>query len=107
LSEDKALSFSHGAAIHWKWIEPPGDIDIIMVAPKGPGQMVRELYQEGFGTPSLVAVHQDRSKEAWKRVLHGEAIGSAALFKQRLKKKLKQTGLVNKLTYVVGHMHLS
>ncbi|MFZ0566674.1 MAG: ketol-acid reductoisomerase, partial [Nitrososphaeraceae archaeon] len=54
-----------------------GDIDIIMVAPKGPGQMVRELYQEGFGTPSLVAVHQDRSKEAWKRVLAlAKAIGS-------------------------------
>ena len=77
LSEGKALSFSHGAAIHWKWIEPPGDIDIIMVAPKGPGQMVRELYQEGFGTPSLVAVQQDRSKEAWKRVLAlAKAIGS-------------------------------
>ena len=72
--------------------------------------MVRELYQEGFGTPSLVAVHQDRSKEAWKRVLAlAKAIGALArgLFKQRLKKKLKQTGLVNKLTYVVGHMHLS
>jgi ketol-acid reductoisomerase len=77
LSEGKALSFSHGAAIHWKWIEPPGDIDIIMVAPKGPGQMVRELFKEGFGTPSLVAVHQDRSKEAWKRVLGlAKAIGS-------------------------------
>jgi ketol-acid reductoisomerase len=69
LREGKVLGFSHGAAIHWKWIEPPAYVDVIMVAPKGPGQKVRELYQEGFGTPSLVAVHQDRSKEAWKRVL--------------------------------------
>jgi ketol-acid reductoisomerase len=77
LSKEKALSFSHGAAIHWKWIEPPENIDVIMVAPKGPGQRVRELYQEGFGTPSLVAVHQDSSKEALKRVLAmAKAIGS-------------------------------
>ena len=77
LSKEKALSFSHGAAIHWKWIEPPEDIDVIMVAPKGPGQRVRELYQEGFGTPSLVAVHQDSSKEALKKVLGmAKAIGS-------------------------------
>ena len=55
LIENKALSFSHGAAIHWKWIEPPKNIDVIMVAPKGPGQRVRELYSEGFGTPSLVS----------------------------------------------------
>jgi ketol-acid reductoisomerase len=77
LTEGKALSFSHGAAIHWKWIAPPGHADIIMVAPKGPGQRVRELYQEGFGTPSLVAVYQDRSQRAWKKVLAlAKAIGS-------------------------------
>ena len=77
LNKEKALSFSHGAAIHWRWIEPPQDIDVIMVAPKGPGQRVRELYQEGFGTPSLVAVHQDGSKNALKRALAmAKAIGS-------------------------------
>lgn len=77
LSEDKTLSFSHGAAIHWKWIQPPNNVDVIMVAPKGPGQRVRELYQEGFGTPSLIAVHQDYSKKAWDKVLSlAKAIGS-------------------------------
>jgi ketol-acid reductoisomerase len=50
LNDSKALCFSHGAAIHWKWIQPPKTVDIIMVAPKGPGQRVRELYKEGFGT---------------------------------------------------------
>ncbi len=76
-TEGKALSFSHGAAVHWKWIVPPKDVDVIMVAPKGPGQRVRELYQEGFGTPSLVAVYQDHSGRAWDRVLAmAKGIGS-------------------------------
>jgi ketol-acid reductoisomerase len=77
LTEGKALSFSHGAAIHWKWIIAPKNVDVIMVAPKGPGQLVRELYQQGFGTPSLVAVYQDHTKKAWDRVLAiAKGIGS-------------------------------
>ena len=77
LSEGKTLNFSHGAAIHWKWIVPPKNIDVVMVAPKGPGQRVRELYQEGFGTPSLVAVYQDYSGDALNKVLAmAKAIGS-------------------------------
>jgi ketol-acid reductoisomerase len=77
LEKDKALSFSHGAAVHWNWIMPPKDVDVIMVAPKGPGQLVRELYQNSFGTPSLVAVHQDYTNKAWERVLAmAKAIGS-------------------------------
>ena len=78
LSEGAALSFSHGAAVHWKWIEPPSNMDIIMVAPKGPGQMVRELFLQGFGTPSLVAVERDYSTRAWSRVLGlAKGIGSS------------------------------
>src|SRR5918999_5842884 len=77
VTEGKALSFSHGAAIHWRWIVPPKNVDVIMVAPKGPGQRLRELYQEGFGTPSLVAVYQDKTTQAWNRVLGlAKAIGS-------------------------------
>lgn len=77
VTKGKALCFSHGAAIHWKWIVPPKDVDVIMVAPKGPGQRVRELYQEGFGTPSLVAVYQDFTGKALDRVLAlAKAIGS-------------------------------
>jgi len=51
-------SFSHGAAIHWKWIVPPTEADVIMLAPKAPGQRVRELYLQNFGTPALVAVEK-------------------------------------------------
>ena len=77
VTEGKALSFSHGAAIHWKWIVPPKNVDVIMVAPKGPGQRVRELYQEGFGTPSLVAVYQDHTGKALDRALAiAKGIGS-------------------------------
>ena len=77
LSEGNALSFSHAAAIHWKWIEAPSNVDVIMVAPKGPGSKVRETYLDGFGTPSIVAVNQDHTKTAWDRTLGiAKAIGS-------------------------------
>ena len=77
VTEGKALSFSHGAAIHWKWIVPPNNVDVLMVAPKAPGQRVRELYCDGFGTPSLVAVYQDYTRKAWDRVLAiAKGIGS-------------------------------
>ena len=77
LSVGKALSFSHGAAIHWQWIKAPNNVDVIMVAPKGPGSKVRETYLEGFGTPSIVAVYQDYTKKAWDRTLGiAKGIGS-------------------------------
>jgi ketol-acid reductoisomerase len=69
LQKGAALSFSHGAAIHWKWIVPPKTADVIMLAPKAPGQRVRELYLQNFGTPALVAVEKDYSGKAWDRVL--------------------------------------
>ncbi len=78
LSEGNALSFSHAAAIYWKWIDAPDNVDVIMVAPKGPGSKVRETYLENFGTPSIVAVEQDKTGKAWDRTLGiGKAIGSA------------------------------
>jgi len=77
LSEGNALSFSHAASIYWKWIEAPNNVDVIMVAPKGPGSKVRETYLDGFGTPSIVAVNQDYTKKAWDRTLGmAKAIGS-------------------------------
>ena len=77
LSEGNALGFSHAAAIHWGWIKAPNNVDVIMVAPKGPGSKVRETYLDGFGTPSIVAVNQDYTKTAWDRTLAiAKAIGS-------------------------------
>ena len=78
LSDGNALSFSHAAAIYWKWIDAPDNVDVIMVAPKGPGSKVRETYLSNFGTPSIVAVEQDKTSTAWDRTLGiGKGIGSA------------------------------
>ncbi|BDW82517.1 ketol-acid reductoisomerase (NADP(+)) [Erythrobacter sp. Dej080120_24] len=59
-----ALAFAHGLNIHFGLIEPPADIDVIMIAPKGPGHTVRSEYQKGGGVPCLIAVHQDASGSA-------------------------------------------
>lgn len=63
LTKGKALAFSHGFNIHFKQIVPPKFVDVFMVAPKGPGSLVRRLYEEGKGVPCLVAVYQDASKK--------------------------------------------
>jgi ketol-acid reductoisomerase len=64
MSAGKTLLFSHGFNIHFGQIEPPKEIDVIMVAPKGPGTLVREEYERGAGVPVLVAVAQDASGKA-------------------------------------------
>lgn len=64
LSEGKALMFSHGFNVHYKQIVPPANVDVFMVAPKGPGHLVRRVFQEGRGVPALVAVHQDYTGQA-------------------------------------------
>jgi ketol-acid reductoisomerase len=63
------LDFAHGFNIHFRRIVPPKDIDVIMVAPKGPGALVRETYLAGIGVPALVAVYQDHSGKAKKTAL--------------------------------------
>ncbi|MDD5349060.1 MAG: ketol-acid reductoisomerase [Chthoniobacteraceae bacterium] len=69
LTKGKTLLFSHGFAIHFKTIVPPKDVDVIMVAPKGPGHIVRRQYTEGKGVPCLIGIHQNPSKKAKKIAL--------------------------------------
>jgi len=70
------LLFSHGFNIHYGQIAPPKDVDVTMVAPKGPGNLVRRQYEEGRGVPCLLAVHQDASGHAFDRTLaYAHAIG--------------------------------
>jgi ketol-acid reductoisomerase len=69
LKSGNALFFAHGFNIHYNQIVPPDDIDVVMVAPKGPGPMVRQMYEEGGGVPSLVAVYQDYTGMALERGL--------------------------------------
>jgi ketol-acid reductoisomerase len=64
LKEKAALAFAHGFNIHFGQIEPPPCVDVILVAPKGPGHLVRSTYRQGGGVPSLIAVHQDASGQA-------------------------------------------
>ena len=72
-----ALAFAHGLSIHFRLIEPRADLDVFMVAPKGPGHTVRSEYQRGAGVPSLLAVHQDASGNAHEIGLsYAAAIGS-------------------------------
>lgn len=74
----KALVFFHGFNIHFGLITPPKEVDVYMVAPKGPGHLVRRQFREGKGVPCLVAVHQDASGNALAMALaHAKAIGAS------------------------------
>jgi ketol-acid reductoisomerase len=64
LAPGKALAFAHGFNIHFGQIVPPKDVDVIMIAPKGPGHLVRRVYTEGSGVPCLIAIHQDATGDA-------------------------------------------
>ncbi len=76
LQDGDALLFSHGFNIRYDLVKPPAGIDVTMVAPKGPGHLVRREYMEGRGVPVLVAVEQDASGEAWPLALsYAKAIG--------------------------------
>mmetsp|Transcript_24313 Transcript_24313/g.11669 ORF Transcript_24313/g.11669 Transcript_24313/m.11669 type:complete len:272 (-) Transcript_24313:4-819(-) len=64
LVSGNALAFAHGFNIHFSQIQPPSDIDVFMVAPKGPGHLVRRIYVEGRGVPNLIAIHNDATGKA-------------------------------------------
>lgn len=79
LRAGKTLMFAHGFNIHYGQIVPPPDIDVSMVAPKGPGHIVRRLFQEGIGTPALLAVYQDASGRAKEIALaYAKGIGATS-----------------------------
>ncbi len=78
LTAGKALAFAHGFSIHFGQIVPPADVDVFMVAPKGPGHTVRSEYQAGKGVPCLVAVHQNATGRALDLALaYAAGIGGA------------------------------
>jgi len=77
LREGATLAFAHGFNIHFGCIEPRPDLDVIMIAPKGPGHLVRSTYTQGAGVPSLIAVHQDATGRARETALsYAAAIGA-------------------------------
>jgi ketol-acid reductoisomerase len=77
MTRGKALVFSHGFNIHFGQIRPPKDIDVYMVAPKGPGHLVRRIYKEGAGVPALIAVEQNATGKAKElAIAHACSIGA-------------------------------
>ena len=72
------LMFAHGFSIHFGTVEPKPDVDVTMIAPKGPGHLLRSTYVQGQGIPALIAVHQDATGRAWDRAkAYGRALGAA------------------------------
>lgn len=77
LKKGDALVFAHGFNIHFNQITPPANVDVFMVAPKGPGHLVRRVYQEGKGVPALIAVYQNHSGKAKELALaYAKGIGA-------------------------------
>ncbi len=77
LHPGKTLGFSHGFSIHFKAIVPPSDVDVVMIAPKSPGHLLRRVYKEGKGVPSLLAIYQDATGSAHENALsYAHGIGS-------------------------------
>jgi len=77
LQAGDALFFAHGFNIRFGYVQPPADVDVCMVAPKGPGHLVRREYEAGRGVPAIVAVEQDASGQAWPLALsYAKAIGA-------------------------------
>ncbi len=110
LEEGDALGFSHAFCVHYGLIKPPEEVDVFMVAPKGPGPRVREEFVAGRGVPSLVAVEQDYTGRAMDLALaYAKAIGStrAGVMKTSFKEEVEtdlfgeQTVLVGGITYLI------
>ena len=104
LRKGKSLTFSHGFNIHFGQIKPPADVDIWMIAPKGPGALVRRQFEEGKGVPCLVAIHQDASGHALQDALaYAKAIGGgrAGIFETTFREET-ETDLFGEQTVLCG-----
>ena len=98
------LMFAHGFAIHFAQIKPDAEIDVAMIAPKGPGHLVRSTYVQAQGVPALIAVHQDATGHAWRRALaYARAIGAgrAGVLETTFKEET-ETDLFGELVMLCG-----
>ena len=92
MTEGKALAFAHGFNIHFKTITAPKNVDVIMIAPKGPGHIVRRLYTEGEGCPSLICVEQDytgKAKDIALAYASGIGAGRAGILQTTFKEETR------------------
>lgn len=100
----KVLCFSHGFNIHFKQIVPPPDVDVIMIAPKAPGSILRRMYQKGSGTPGLLAVAQDhggRAKQIALAMAKGVGLTRIGVVETTFKEEV-ETDLFGEQTVLVG-----
>jgi len=104
LAPGKTLMFAHGFGIHFKFIVPPPNVDVAMIAPKSPGHRMRELYLEGVGVPALLAVEQNASGQAEKTALayaHGVGSLKAGVIRTTFKEET-ETDLFGEQTVLCG-----
>ncbi|MFA5087986.1 MAG: ketol-acid reductoisomerase [Candidatus Omnitrophota bacterium] len=104
LKKGKSIVFSHGFNIHFKQIVPPPDVDVWMIAPKGPGALVRRQYEEGKGVPCLVAIYQNASGQALRDALaYAKGIGGtrAGIIETTFKEET-ETDLFGEQTVLCG-----
>ncbi len=104
LGPGKTLLFAHGFNIHFKFIVPPANVDVVMIAPKSPGHRMRELFQEGIGVPALLAVEQDASGHAERTALaYARGLGSlkAGVIRTSFKEET-ETDLFGEQTVLCG-----
>jgi ketol-acid reductoisomerase len=104
LSKGKTLLFAHGFNIHYKFVVPPKDVDVIMIAPKSPGHRMRELFTEGLAVPALVAVEQDASGQAEQTALaYAKGLGclKAGVIRTTFKEEV-ETDLFGEQTVLCG-----
>jgi len=109
LKEGMDLVFAHGFNIHYRLIEPPKFVDVYMVAPKGPGPIVREYFVKGGGVPALVAVHQNHSGKAFEKALAiAKAIGAtrAGVIETTFKEETETDLFGEQVDLVGGIMYL-
>jgi ketol-acid reductoisomerase len=104
LARGKTLLFSHGFSIHFKTVVPPKEVDVILVAPKGPGHIVRRQYLEGKGVPALIGIYQNPSKQARKIALawaHGIGATRAGVLETSFKEET-ETDLFGEQSVLCG-----
>jgi ketol-acid reductoisomerase len=104
LTAGKSLLFAHGFNIHYKFVQPPKDVDVIMIAPKCPGHRLRELFTEGIGVPALLAVEQDATGNAEQTALaYAKGLGSlkAGVIRTTFKEET-ETDLFGEQTVLCG-----
>lgn len=109
MTEGKSLVFAHGFVIHYGLIKPPANVDVFLIAPKGPGHTVRSQFEEGKGVPCLIAIHQDASKKARETALaYALGIGGAragvveTTFKEETETDLINRGGLNMMRYSIS-----